>query len=157
MSSVSDRNRRMRAAQSKRFSSNTYQQVANNSARRSRQRGPSVLGTFLHSLAAGAGWGGGRTAGRNIAQNVTRDTLKKAYPMSTDEVEGHTFIVMGRPQGPFELIIVTKDGHQRESVATVPTFPEIVAAIQQWETYLHDGGTLAQWVEASACATTRRR
>lgn len=102
MSSVSDRNRRMRNAQARRYSnvSKTYQQVRkqSQSARRSRQRGPSVLGTFLHSLAAGAGWGGGRTAGRNVAQNVTRTTGLKPYPMSTGVVEDHTFIVMGRPR-----------------------------------------------------------
>ncbi len=156
MSSVSDRNRRLRNEQSRRMSraSNSYKQVAKTYAdanrRRQRQRGPSVIGTFLHYLAAGAGWGGGHTAGRNVANNTTATAFVKPYPLSTGEVEGHTFIVMGRPQGPFELIIVTKDGQQRRSVSTVKTFPEITAAMLQWETYLRDGGTLADWAEASA-------
>lgn len=50
------------------------------------------------------------------------------------------------------MIVITKDGQQRESVATVKTFPELAAASQQWETYLAEGGTLAQWVAKSEAA-----
>ena len=137
----------------KRKRTSTYSKVRQNQAdidrrRRARQqqRGPSVLGTFLQTFAAGAGWNAGSITGRNIAQNKTRTMGLKPYPLSQGLVEGHTFIVMGTPTGPYELVIISKDGHQRESVGSWPTFPEITAAMLQWETYLHDGGTLAAWV-----------
>jgi hypothetical protein len=107
-----------------------------------------LAGSMIGSAVRGAAFGAGAGAGSRFVAQHTGPAV--TTPVWQGTVEGTTLVLMStryHQQVSYALHVIA-DG-QTHPAGAWWTYPEALAAVQYWQGYLTNGGTVAAWLQRS--------